>query len=281
MVGSPPRITVIVATFNAAQTLQRCLDSIAGQTYPNTELIVMDGASTDGTVEIIEANSDKVSYWESELDRGVYHAWNKALDHASGEWICFLGADDYFWQSDVLERLEPHLEKASAQRVRVVYGRVAVMTSKGKLLETAGKPWESVRKRFRQEMTIPHVGALHYRSLFEVHGRFDESFRIAGDYDLLLRELKSHAARFVSDVIVAGMQLGGLSSMPEFQLSDIREVAHARRKNGISGLSPRLWRRVIRAWIRLLVSKLVGSETTNRLVDLYRLGTGKPRKWTA
>ena len=281
MTGNAPRITIIVATFDAAQTLQRCLDSIAGQTYPHRELVVMDGGSTDGTVDVIEANEGRISYWKSEPDRGVYHAWNKALDHASGEWVCFLGADDFFWNDNVLDRMVPHFREALAQDVRVVYGRVAIITGKGKILETVGEPWELVEKRFRQEMSIPHQGVLHHRDLFEEHGKFDESFKILGDYDLLLRELKSRKARFIPDVVITGMQLGGLSSIPLFQLEHIREVVRARQKNGILGSSPRVRRRLVRAWIRLGVSKLIGGKATDQFVDIYRVITGKPIKWTA
>jgi glycosyltransferase involved in cell wall biosynthesis len=239
-----PLISVIVAVFNGAKTLQGCIDSVAGQTYPHNELIVIDGASTDGTVDVIRSNDTRIAYWESRPDRGVYHAWNKALDHAGGEWICFLGADDYLWSEGVLERLAPHLRAAAAQGVRVVYGRLALVSTKGDLVEMLGLPWEKVGRRFRQDMSIPHPGTMHHRSLFEMHGRFDESFRMAADYELLLRELKSRDARFVPDVAVTGMRLGGVSNTPSSALLQIQDVARARRKHDVKGFSSSLfWRR--------------------------------------
>jgi hypothetical protein len=207
-------------------------------------------------------------------------AWNKALDHAGGEWICFLGADDYFWRSDVLERMVPHLEAASAQEVRVVYGQVAFVNSKGEILQTMGQPWEKIRKRFRQEMAIPHAGVMHHRGLFAAHGRFDESFRILGDYDLLLRELKSRRARFVPGVVVAGMQIGGLSSASSLQLVHLKEVARGRRNNGITALSPRLLRRVVRARVRSWITGIIGSRNTGLLIDYYKSLKGEPKRWT-
>jgi glycosyltransferase involved in cell wall biosynthesis len=84
---SKPLISVIVAVYNGAKTLQRCIDSVSDQTYPNKELIIIDGGSTDGTIEIIRSNQDQITYWQSEPDNGIYHAWNKALDHASGDGI--------------------------------------------------------------------------------------------------------------------------------------------------------------------------------------------------
>src|SRR3990170_1119466 len=105
MSNLPPLFTIIVATLNSAHRLPRCIASFAGQTYPRRELIVMDGGSTDGTVDIIRTQGPAVAYWESSPDRGIYHAWNKALAHAHGEWICFLGADDYFWSPTSLSRV--------------------------------------------------------------------------------------------------------------------------------------------------------------------------------
>ena len=91
-----PLISIIVAVYNGEKTLQRCIDSVFSQTYPHKELIIIDGGSTDGTVDILQTNNDKITYWKSEPDNGIYQAWNKALDHAKSDWICFLGSDDYF-----------------------------------------------------------------------------------------------------------------------------------------------------------------------------------------
>ena len=89
-----PRISVVIAVYNGAQTIQRALDSIFEQTYRDLEVVVIDGGSTDGTQAILEHNASQIAYWVSEPDRGVYNAWNKALDHVTGDWVCFLGADD-------------------------------------------------------------------------------------------------------------------------------------------------------------------------------------------
>jgi Glycosyltransferases involved in cell wall biogenesis len=87
--GENPLFTIIVAVLNSKETLERCIESVNSQTYPYKELIIKDGGSTDGTVEILKNNDDKIAYWESSPDHGIYHAWNKALQYARGEWICF------------------------------------------------------------------------------------------------------------------------------------------------------------------------------------------------
>ncbi len=87
-------VSVIIVTYNAAPTLQVCLNSIYHQSYPNIQLIVIDGNSTDGTIEILNANKNKISFWLSEPDDGIYDAMNKGIKQASGDYIYFLGADD-------------------------------------------------------------------------------------------------------------------------------------------------------------------------------------------
>lgn len=90
-----PLITIIVAVFNGKATLQQCIDSVIQQTYSNRERIIIDGGSKDGTVELLEKNRSKFSYWIFEPDRGIYNAWNKGLEQAHGEWICFLGGGHF------------------------------------------------------------------------------------------------------------------------------------------------------------------------------------------
>jgi len=279
--NSKPVISVIIAVYNGAKTLQRCIDSVSNQTYSHKELIIIDGGSTDGTVDILKANSDKITYWKSEPDRGIFHAWNKALDQVQGDWICFLGSDDYFWELDVLERMRERLVEAVSAGVRVVYGQVAVVTEQGEALFVIGKPWEEVQKRFLQIMTLPHPGLMHHKNLFELHGKFDESFQIAGDYEFLLRELKTKKAEFVSDIIVTGMQRGGISANPANQIQVYRESAYARRKNEIKIVLPIQWIwNYVKAMRYVFLARLVGDKTTRWLADFYRLLTGRPRYWT-
>jgi len=98
-----------VAVLNGAEKLQRCIDSVTNQTHPYKELIIIDGGSTDGTVDILMANDEKIAYWESKPDRGIYHALNKGLVKTRGTWICFLGAEDPFASDSTLETIALHL----------------------------------------------------------------------------------------------------------------------------------------------------------------------------
>src|SRR5665648_53877 len=186
---SKPLISVIVAVYNGSKTLQRCIDSVYDQTYPDKELIIIDGGSTDGTVDLLVANNDKITYWQSEPDNGIYNAWNKALNHAKGDWIYFLGSDDYLWKSSVFEEISSHLFKAESENIRLVYGQVARVTKNDEICCIEGDSWEYTRRGIVAEgiCTFTHQGMFHHRSLFETYGKFDDSFKIAGDYELLIR----------------------------------------------------------------------------------------------
>jgi glycosyltransferase involved in cell wall biosynthesis len=228
---SKPSISVIVAVYNGAKTLQRCIDSVSDQTYLNKELIIIDGGSTDGTIDILTTNNDKIAYWKSEPDNGIYNAWNKALDHVSGDWICFLGSDDYLWKSSVFEEIMPDMIKAESQGMRMVYGQVARVTGDDEIGCVDGFPWEYTWRSIIIDgiCTFTHQGMFHHRSLFELYGKFDESFKIAGDYELLIRAFKDGGdAYFVNGLIVAGMQIGGITSNCT---KLVKEAARARQNN--------------------------------------------------
>lgn len=271
----PPKITVIVAVFNGAQTLQRCLDSILGQSWECKELIVMDGGSSDGSREILQRQGSAIAYWESQPDRGIYHAWNKALVRATGDWICFLGADDYFWSPDVLERMAAHLA-AQPPAVRLVYGQVAIVSTTGALVRYDGRPWEEARASFQSVMSIPHPGLLHQRSLFAERGFFDESFRITADYDLLLRELPTHPAVFIPGIVTVGFQRGGVSYSPAAMPQMLRELARVRRKHGLPApnfLHMTMVERKMR--ITALLGRVLGGKAAQRLIQAVHHLTGR------
>ncbi|MHB1085896.1 MAG: glycosyltransferase family 2 protein [Thiobacillus sp.] len=272
-------VTIITSTCNASEHLPKAIQSIRNQTYGNVEWIVVDGASRDGTQDILRQNEDVIDYWVSEPDQGIYDAWNKGLSLARGEWICFLGADDFLWHPDVLEKLAPTLESAYPAH-RVVYGSLATVNARGELLYCLGEPWTSVRHRFASVMALPHPGLMHHRSLFEAHGQFDTSFRIAGDYELLLRELRTGDALFVDDLVVAGMSTGGVSTTPAASWTMLVEMRRATYKGGrvFPGMAWTI--AVFRHALRRLLWRLLGERTARRTLDWGRRVMGKPAHWT-
>ena len=275
-----PSISIIVAVYNGAQTLQQCISSVASQTYSNKELIVIDGCSKDGTTELLDANQKNLTYWISEPDRGIYDAWNKGLKHATGDWILFLGADDYLYNERVLEVLVPFLQNLPST-VHVAYGQVLIVNKAGEALYAIGQSWPTIKKKFRQVMCIPHTGAMHHRSLFEQHGNFDDSYRIAGDYEFLLRELKHTDAFFIQDCIVAAMRVGGVGSDPSNGIQIMRETRRAAYTHGMA-LPGAYWvMAVMNIYFRSTLWAFLGDKYSKKLLDFARrVVKRKPAYWT-
>ncbi|HWA37686.1 MAG TPA: glycosyltransferase family 2 protein, partial [Burkholderiales bacterium] len=270
-----PNVTIVIAVKNAAGTLQRCLDSVFAQRGALAEVVVVDALSTDGTLELLRANAPRLGAWISEPDSGIYAAWNKGIARARADWIAFLGADDALAGPDALAGL---LAAAARGPERIVYGRIELVAPSGRVVETVGRPWPAAREAFLDGFMLPHPGALHHRSLFERHGPFDESYRIAGDYEMLLRELRSQDAKF-ADCLVARVALGGASSRPGTIHRTLKEVARARRRHGLPP-SRRLATALAASWVGARDHAGLGATAFHALADLYRVVRGKPRLWT-
>ena len=275
-----PLFTIIVAVLNSKESLERCIESVNNQTYPNKELIIKDGGSDDGTVEILKNNNDKITYWESSTDSGIYNAWNIALNHAKGEWFCFLGADDIFARNNVLEIIARSFFVASSKNIKVIYGKVQLINKSGKIVEARGRPWDQIKNTFLTgKMTISHQGCFQHRDIFLNYGLFDESFKIAGDYELLLRELKRNDALFVPELLTF-MGSAGISNNPSYLLLSLREELRALKKHGLAKLN--LWFTIKQLGLLMAksVSYIAGEKYARILLDAYRIILFKKRKWT-
>ncbi len=160
----------------------------------------------------------------------------------------------------------------------MVYASVQVVDAAGAVRATVGRPWAEARVDFRDRMSIPHQGTFHHRSLFERHGRFDESYRICGDYELLLRELLEHDARFVPGLVVVVMGSGGISDHPRTAVTMTREFERARHRHGLTRLPPALSPRLFRARCRHWLARLAGPRAADSVASLYRAlaGSRKP-----
>jgi len=282
-----PLITIITSTFNSANTLRDTIVSVISQTYQNIEYIIVDGGSTDGTVNIIESYNDELKEekiifkWKSEPDTGIYNAWNKALKMVTGDWIVFIGSDDYFKSITLFEEMIPYLNSSFNLNNRFVYGKTEHVSLSGELVEIAGKPWSIQKKRFTHLMNLGHSGCFHHKDLFKKHGNFDESFEIAGDYEFLLRELKEpeNKAFFVDKIFVV-MREGGVSANLKNRLKVVKENQKARKLNGITTFSKELFFWEIRVRIILIFSKIFGKNSAAKLADMYRKVLGKKKRWS-
>lgn len=271
-----PKITVIVAVMNAKATLQRCLDSFWAQTYPWKEIIVIDGGSSDGSLELLNNVAERLDFYVSEPDKGIYDAWNKALSHVTGDWVVFLGADDYLWSETTLADAAQQLNSLP-EDVYVGYGKVAVIGLDGSELNVKGESWDDFKEKFFAGQMFPHQGVFHRGVMFAEFGTFDDRFRIAGDYDLLLRVLKAKKAAFLSELTVAGWQVGGISYDVSTALKTAREYSLARTRNQQNRPSLYLSVFYLKAYVLHLLCVLFGREVATRVACCYRKSVGEWR----
>ena len=201
-----PLITVITATYNAAQTLEQTILSVISQGYRNVEFIIIDGGSQDGTVEILRKFEHAIDYWVSEPDTGIFNAWNKGVSLSSGEWIAFLGADDVY-VAGALDAYAAIIAQNSGASLDYISSRVN-LTKGDKTVRVIGGRWNY--RSFAKYMNVAHVGSLHNARLFAQWGGFDTAYRICGDYELLLRPGAALRADYFDQTTV-NMSIGGVS----------------------------------------------------------------------
>lgn len=226
-----PSCTVVIATYNSAKTLEKCLCSIFEQTY-RPEVIVIDGGSTDGTQLIVERFMKDIAYFISEPDRGVYDAWNKGLEKVSNDWVTFIGSDDYFSDKDSLARGLAFA--GNDAKLGLIYPRINLVDGNGKFVELENHPIANIVDSLRKKMPFTHCGSLHKMSTFRDLGKFSPEFRIAGDYEFVLRLSKQSVIRFCEQYHVS-MGNEGLSRTPKTKIVLLNEMLAARKKNKISG----------------------------------------------
>jgi glycosyltransferase involved in cell wall biosynthesis len=172
-----PKITVITVSYNAASTLLLTINGIFSQTYPNLEYIIIDGKSTDSTVEIIKEFQHKLAYWISEKDNGIYDAMNKGIKVSTGDWLIFLGADDVFYDENVLSEI---FVNNKLDNIDFIYGDV--------LLKSKGKVYGGNRNYDHLiESNINHQSVFYNRAIFDKMGLFNLKYPILADFELNLR----------------------------------------------------------------------------------------------
>lgn len=279
----PPKISIVVAVYNRANTLAKCIESVKNQTYPQKELIIIDGGSNDGTVDILKSYNNDITYWESKKDKGIYDALNKGIAKTNGEWIIILGADDYLWADDVLEKaskklsskIENPLKQINSQLLPLIYGKVAVVDDNYKIVEMQGIPWNNSNQKifFEEKNIIPHQGVLHHKKLFEIYGNFSENYYCAGDYEFLLRILlqNNNQALFFDDIIVAGMRNDGLSNQNKHAVKIFFEEIRARKAD--LHYCPSKYKficKFMKIWIKQSIARLFGERYINYIKNVLK-----------
>lgn len=201
------KITIIMAVYNRVNKVEQAISSVVNQSYRNIEFIIIDGGSTDGTVDIIKKYEDKIAYWISEPDKGIYDAFSKGVKIATGDYIEFIGSDDSFYSNDVIEKIVNQIEVDTD----IIAGTEYTVNG-DKCLEKLLRN-ESVRdKNTYIGGMSPHAAMFARRELFNKYP-FDTSYKIAGDYKFFLQCYidSSITFKFV-DTPVAYFENGGVSN---------------------------------------------------------------------
>lgn len=227
------KISIITVCYNSEATIQDTIESVINQTYEDIEYIIVDGASTDGTMEIIKQYRTKISKIISEPDNGIYDAMNKGVALATGDFIGVLNSDDMFINNNIIQSLSqflynnPHLDGSYADLVFVKRNNTNIVTRK--YSSRIFSP-----KRIRFGIMCPHPTFYARRKLFETMGNFDTNYPIAADFELITRFIKGGAQLGRFSAIMVKMREGGISTSGFFQrVRQNFELVRACKKNEI------------------------------------------------
>jgi glycosyltransferase involved in cell wall biosynthesis len=203
------KISIITVCYNAGGTIERCIESVLAQNHKNIEYIIIDGGSTDGTLQIIDQYKQYIDFFVSEPDNGIYDAMNKGIKLAKGDIVGTLNADDVFADAEVLKSIVSIFEQ---NEPGIVYGDLDYINPNG---ETVRK-WKSGRYKssaFNWGWMPPHPSFYCKKELFDRFGLYDVTYGTAGDYELMLRfmYLNKMDTVYLNKVIVR-MNIGGVSN---------------------------------------------------------------------
>jgi glycosyltransferase involved in cell wall biosynthesis len=247
-----PRISILVATWNCAPQLEQFLESLFVQSWSDWQLLLLDNQSNDGTAEIVETFLERLPHgrqrvvWSSQPDSGIYDAWNRGLQLATGMYFSFIGADDTFLTPNSLALIA----SLTATGADLITARNAYCAPDGRFLRHWGFGWRW--KRMRQSMNIAHPGMLVHRDLFGQVGRFDPGFRICGDYEWFLRLPPDLRSIHTTDPILRVVQAG----VSHTRIGQVYAETFKAQRRHLSGLfSSACW---LMNWAKYSRRRLIG-----------------------
>lgn len=223
-----PLVSIITVCLNSEKYIKQTIESVIKQTYDNIEYIIIDGGSTDRTLDIIRRYEDRIAYWVSEPDEGIYDAMNKGIDLSSGEIIGILNSDDWYEPNTVGKVVDTFLQHSEAT---LVHGAMVKWSINGKIAARY-----SSKEKLSPILFMPfnHPTCFVKKDVYLRLGKFDTSFSTASDYDFALRFLKAgEIAIYIDDVLTNFRKSGVTGQRSNFPISEIWRLL---RKNGYSCL---------------------------------------------
>ncbi len=219
-------ISIITINFNNAKGLKKTIDSVVSQTCQDFEYIVIDGGSTDESVDVIK-QSPRIDYWVSEKDKGIYDAMNKGIKQARGRYCLFLNSGDYLFSKSSLEIMNPCLLLG----VDIVYGNMKIENEDGSLRD--GFMPANINRNHMMRDTLWHPVSFIRAELFKVCGLYDTNYRIVADYKWFLHAMfNQKVSRQHVDAFVSVFEMGGVSNASE----NVKKLKAERRKAQIEVL---------------------------------------------
>ncbi|MFK7810066.1 MAG: glycosyltransferase family 2 protein [Saprospiraceae bacterium] len=267
------KVSIITATYNRVDTLKDTLESVLSQDYPNIEHIVIDGGSTDGTLELLEKYKGPTFKVKSESDKGVFDALNKGLAMATGDIVGFLHSDDFFASKNIISQV---VDNMTSYQVDAVFGDVLFVDAKD--ISNRKRYYSSqdfTLEKFSETDMPAHPSFFTKRKYYEQYGNFNTSYTIAADLDLLIRFLYTHrlSYRYI-DTLMVYMRTGGLSNATLKQRYILnKEAIQTCRANGIETgwwkVAQKLMRKTKGYWSsdqdRLIKNKVLRSVKTDSI----------------
>jgi glycosyltransferase involved in cell wall biosynthesis len=204
------KVSIVTVNLNNAPGLEKTIESVIGQTYADIEYIVIDGASTDGSLDIIRKYELQISYWISEADRGVYNAMNKGIRVATGDYLLFLNSGDCLFANDVINQA-----MICANGESILYGNLVVQEDYRSWVKTYP---DMISLLYLIEDSLPHPSSFFKQGLFEQVGRYNENLRIVSDWEFYTLAIVKHQVSFKHvDVVISVFSFDGMSSKKENQ----------------------------------------------------------------
>ena len=229
------KVSIITVTFNSISVINDCLDSISSQEYDNIQHIVIDGASTDGTLSILESKNSQINILISKPDNGIYDAMNKGIKIATGDIIGFLNSDDFYPNNKVISKVVKEFEKDSF--LDACYSDLIYVdqfnTSKTIRYVKSSKFQEGL---FSKGWCPPHPTFFVRRSVYKKFGNFDLSYKFASDVDLMMRFLEKYKikSKYIPEVWVKMRMVGVTNKNLKNIWLQNKEIIHSFNKNNLS-----------------------------------------------
>lgn len=202
--GQKPLITYITVVYNRINTLPRCAESIWNQSYDNVEYIIIDGGSTDGTVEWIKQHEEYIDYFISQKDKGIYDAMNKGISVASGRYICFINSDD-MCKEDAAQKVA---DICISNKPGLVAGRRELLNENGEIVQETDLPRYTMENGVLFPLPIHHQSVYAQAALFEKLGYYDTTYTFIADYKWEITAVKE---AFFTEEVLSVFSLGGLT----------------------------------------------------------------------